>query len=108
VVQRPAQGGVIPGLRLGDPAGGWQADHLEPGVTFPSMTRSASRRKPRRSRRQTLTNLENATGRYETGRSLPLSAKKQQHDVEALRLVPGRKIALGWAPGRAWLLPAQN
>jgi hypothetical protein len=25
-----------------------------------------------------------------------------------LHLVPGRKVALGWAPGRAWLLPAEN
>jgi Domain of unknown function (DUF4438) len=33
LVQRPGQGGVIPGIGLGDPAGGWQADHLEPGVT---------------------------------------------------------------------------
>jgi spermidine/putrescine transport system ATP-binding protein len=34
--------------------------------------------------------------------------QKQQHDIEALRLVPGREVALGWAPGRAWLLPAEN
>jgi hypothetical protein len=34
LLQRPGQGGVIPGLGLGDPAGGWQADHLEPGVTL--------------------------------------------------------------------------
>ena len=34
LVQRPGQGGVVPGIGLGDPAGGWQADHLEPGVTL--------------------------------------------------------------------------
>jgi hypothetical protein len=33
LVQRPGQGGVVPGIGLGDSAGGWQADHLEPGVT---------------------------------------------------------------------------
>jgi Domain of unknown function (DUF4438) len=33
LLQRPGQGGVILGIGLGDPAGGWQADHLEPGVT---------------------------------------------------------------------------
>jgi hypothetical protein len=34
LVQRPGQGGVVLGIGLGDPAGGWEADHLEPGVTL--------------------------------------------------------------------------
>lgn len=34
LLQRPGQGGVITGIGLGDPAGGWEADHLEPGVTL--------------------------------------------------------------------------
>jgi hypothetical protein len=34
LVQRPGQGGVVPGIGLGDSAGGWEADHLEPGVTL--------------------------------------------------------------------------
>jgi len=31
---RPGQGGVALGLALGSPAGGWVADHLEPGVSL--------------------------------------------------------------------------
>ncbi len=34
LMQRPGQGGVVLGIGLGDRAGGWQADHLEPGVTL--------------------------------------------------------------------------
>jgi Domain of unknown function (DUF4438), N-terminal/Domain of unknown function (DUF4438), C-terminal len=34
VMERPGQGGVVLGIGLGDPAGGWEADHLEPGVTL--------------------------------------------------------------------------
>jgi len=31
---RPGQGGVALGIALGSPAGGWVADHLEPGVSL--------------------------------------------------------------------------
>lgn len=31
---RPGQGGVVTGIGLGDPAGGWQGDHVEPGVSL--------------------------------------------------------------------------
>ena len=31
---RPGQGGVTLGIALGSPAGGWVADHLEPGVSL--------------------------------------------------------------------------
>ncbi|MCK0206469.1 ABC transporter ATP-binding protein [Starkeya koreensis] len=31
--------------------------------------------------------------------------QKQQHEIEALDLVPGRKVRLSWNPQHAWLLP---
>lgn len=31
--------------------------------------------------------------------------QKQQHEIEALDLVPGRKVKLNWDPRHAWLLP---
>lgn len=31
--------------------------------------------------------------------------QKQQHEIEALNLVPGRKVKLSWNPEYAWLLP---
>ena len=34
--------------------------------------------------------------------------QKQQHEIEALRIVPGRDVSLSWDAGRAWLLPAEN
>ena len=37
-----------------------------------------------------------------------LRVQKQQHEVEALRIVPGRDVSLSWDPGRTWLLPAEN
>jgi spermidine/putrescine transport system ATP-binding protein len=32
--------------------------------------------------------------------------QKSQHEIEALGLVPGRKVRLGWQSRHAWLLPA--
>jgi hypothetical protein len=43
LVQRPGQGGVVLGIGLGDPAGGWVADHLEPGVTLGHPDPAANR-----------------------------------------------------------------
>jgi spermidine/putrescine transport system ATP-binding protein len=34
-----------------------------------------------------------------------LRVQKQQHEIEALELVPGRKVNLAWDPRHAWLLP---
>ncbi|KQT64390.1 MULTISPECIES: ABC transporter ATP-binding protein [unclassified Aureimonas] len=31
--------------------------------------------------------------------------QKQQHEIEALELVPGRRVAMSWDPAHAWLLP---
>jgi spermidine/putrescine transport system ATP-binding protein len=31
--------------------------------------------------------------------------QKQQHEIEALDLVPGRKVTMSWDPRHAWLLP---
>jgi spermidine/putrescine transport system ATP-binding protein len=31
--------------------------------------------------------------------------QKQQHEIESLQLVPGRRVALRWDPAHAWLLP---
>jgi spermidine/putrescine transport system ATP-binding protein len=31
--------------------------------------------------------------------------QKQQHEIEALDLVPGRKVTMSWNPRHAWLLP---
>ena len=31
--------------------------------------------------------------------------QKQQHEIEALDLVPGRKVTMSWNPQHAWLLP---
>ena len=31
--------------------------------------------------------------------------QKQQHEIESLALVPGRKVRLGWDARHAWLLP---
>jgi spermidine/putrescine transport system ATP-binding protein len=31
--------------------------------------------------------------------------QKQQHEIESLGLVPGKRIGLGWEPRHAWLLP---
>lgn len=40
---RPGQGGVILGLGPGDPAGGWESDHLEPGASLAHPDPSANR-----------------------------------------------------------------
>lgn len=34
VVGLPGQGGLVTGVGLGDPAGGWASDHLEPGASL--------------------------------------------------------------------------
>jgi spermidine/putrescine transport system ATP-binding protein len=31
--------------------------------------------------------------------------QKQQHEIESLGLVPGRRVSLSWDPRHAWLLP---
>ena len=33
-VVRPGQGGIVLGIDLGSPAGGWESDHLEPGASI--------------------------------------------------------------------------
>ncbi|WP_081377130.1 TOBE domain-containing protein [Rhizobium etli] len=31
--------------------------------------------------------------------------QKQQHEIDALDLTPGKRLALSWQPQHAWLLP---
>jgi hypothetical protein len=40
---RPGQGGVVLNVRLGDPAEGWESDHLEPGVSLAHAEPAATR-----------------------------------------------------------------
>lgn len=39
----PGQGGVVLGIGLGDPAGGWAGDHVEPGVSLGHPDAAANR-----------------------------------------------------------------
>ncbi|MCK4547486.1 MAG: DUF4438 domain-containing protein [Candidatus Eisenbacteria sp.] len=39
----PGTGGITYNVRVGDPAGGWAADHVEPGVSVQSRDRDGSR-----------------------------------------------------------------
>jgi spermidine/putrescine transport system ATP-binding protein len=41
----------------------------------------------------------------EVAGSAEMRVQKQQHEIEALGLVPGRRINLEWDPRHAWLLP---
>ncbi|MCL5256450.1 MAG: DUF4438 domain-containing protein [Chloroflexi bacterium] len=38
----PGTGGITYNVRIGDPATGWEADHMEPGVTIRNMEKSGS------------------------------------------------------------------
>jgi hypothetical protein len=40
---RPGQGGVVLNVGLGDPASGWESDHLEPGVSLAHPESAANR-----------------------------------------------------------------
>ncbi|QJP13383.1 ABC transporter ATP-binding protein [Starkeya sp. ORNL1] len=41
----------------------------------------------------------------EVADGIEFRVQKQQHEIEALDLVPGRKVNLSWDPRHAWLLP---
>ncbi|MDQ0509576.1 ABC transporter ATP-binding protein [Ancylobacter amanitiformis] len=41
----------------------------------------------------------------ETEGGAEFRVQKQQHEIEALDLVPGRRVTLSWDPRHAWLLP---
>jgi hypothetical protein len=42
-VIRPGQGGIVLGVDLGSPAGGWESDHLEPGASVSHPDETANR-----------------------------------------------------------------
>ena len=43
LVTLPGQGGVVLGIRPGDPAGGWAGDHVEPGISLGHPEDAANR-----------------------------------------------------------------
>lgn len=44
----PSVGGITYNVRIGDPAGGWQADHVEPGVSIKNMEKGEGQYSPNR------------------------------------------------------------
>jgi len=41
----------------------------------------------------------------DVGENREFRVQKQQHEIESLALVPGRRIGLSWDPGHVWVLP---